>query len=267
MLFVVDIGNTQTVLGVFQGEHLVRDWRIGTDKSKTADEYGMLIQNLFSAVDLLLHEFKAVAISSVVPSLTQTFEEFCWKYLHLKPLMIGPGVKTGMPILMDNPKELGADRIVNAVAAYQRLRKACIVVDFGTATTFDCITARGEYIGGVIVPGIGISLEALFQNASKLPRVEIVRPKNVIGKNTVHSMQSGILFGYVSMVDGMVARIREEMGEPEAVVIATGGLAERIAPESRTIVEADRFLTLKGLQILYQINRKEESRTALPCFG
>jgi type III pantothenate kinase len=258
MLFVVDIGNTQTVLGVFKGERLLRDWRIATDKSKTADEYGILIQNLFAAVDILLHEFEAVAISCVVPSLTQTFEEFCWKYLHLKPLMIGPGVKTGMPILMDNPKEVGADRIVNAVAAYHRLREACIVVDFGTATTFDCVSSRGEYLGGVIVPGIGISLEALFQNASKLPRVEIVRPRTVIGKNTVHSMQSGILFGYVSMVDGMVARIREEMAEKNAVVIATGGLAERIALESSTILEADRFLTLRGLQILYQINRKEE---------
>ncbi len=258
MLFVVDIGNTQTVLGVFKDEHLVRDWRVGTDKSKTVDEYGMLIQNLFSAVDIHLHEFKAVSISSVVPSLSQTFEEFCWKYMHLKPLMIGPGVKTGMPILMDNPKEVGADRIVNAVAAYQRFKQACIVVDFGTATTFDCISARGEYLGGVIVPGIGISLEALFQNASKLPRVEIVRPRNVIGKNTVHSMQSGILFGYVSMVDGMVARIRAEMDEPDAVVIATGGMAERIAPESGTILEADRFLTLKGLRMLYQVNRKED---------
>jgi type III pantothenate kinase len=258
MLFVVDIGNTQTVLGVFKEENLVRDWRVGTDKTKTVDEYGMLIQNLFSAVDIHLHEFKAVAISSVVPSLTQTFEEFCWKYMHLKPLIIGPGVKTGMPILMDNPKEVGADRIVNAVAAYQRFHKACIVVDFGTATTFDCISARGEYLGGVIVPGIGISLEALFQNASKLPRVEIVRPRNVIGKNTVHGMQSGILFGYVCMVDGLVGRIREEMEEPEAVVISTGGMAERIAPESLTILEADRFLTLKGLRILYLINCKEE---------
>ena len=269
MLFVVDIGNTQTVLGVFKGDHLVRDWRVGTDKSKTADEYGILIQNLFSAVDLMLHELKAVAISSVVPSLAQTFEEFCWKYLRLRPLMIGPGVKTGMPILMDNPKELGADRIVNAVAAYHQLQKACIVVDFGTATTFDCVSARGEYLGGVIVPGIGISMEALFQNASKLPRVEIVRPRNVIGKNTVHSMQSGILFGYVSLVDGMVARIREEMGEPDAAVIATGGLAERIAAESRTILEADRFLTLKGLRILHNINRKdkEDVETSLPFFG
>jgi len=258
MLFVVDIGNTQTVLGVFKGEHLVRDWRVATDKSKTADEYGMLIQSLFSAVDLHLHELKAVAISCVVPSLSQTFEEFCWKYLHLRPLMIGPGVKTGMPILMDNPKEVGADRIVNSVAAFDRLRRACIVVDFGTATTFDCVSGKGEYLGGVIVPGIGISLEALFQNASKLPRVEILRPRNVIGKNTVHSMQSGILFGYVSMVDGMVKRIRDEMGEPDAVVIATGGLAERIAPESATILEADRYLTLKGLRLLHQINRKEE---------
>jgi len=258
MLFVVDIGNTQTVMGVFKGEHLLRDWRIGTDKFKTSDEYGVLIKNLFSAVDLSLLEFDAVAISSVVPSLTQTFEEFCRKYLHLAPLMIGPGVKTGMPILMDNPKEVGADRIVNAVAAYQKYQGACVVVDFGTATTFDCISSAGEYLGGVIAPGIGISLEALFKGTSKLPRVEIVRPRHVVGKNTIHSIQSGIFFGYVSMVDGMVARIRKEMGEPKANVIATGGMADRIAPESTTIEEADGFLTLKGLRILYQTNRKED---------
>jgi len=257
MLFVIDIGNTQTVLGVYEDERLVRDWRIGTDKVRTTDEYGVLIQNLFSASDILIREFKAVVISCVVPSLIQTFEEFSRKYLHITPLIIGPGVKTGMPILMDNPKEVGADRIVNGVAAYQRFQKACIVVDFGTATTFDCISGKGEYLGGVIVPGIGISMEALFQMASKLPRVEIVRPQSVIGKNTVHCMQSGIMFGYVSLVDGMVEKLRKEMGEDTAV-IATGGMADRIAPESSTIQEADRFLTLKGLQILYQMNCKED---------
>lgn len=257
MLFVVDIGNTQTVLGVFKGEELRRDWRIGTDKSKTADEYGVLIHNLLDGTDLDFKEFKAVAISCVVPSLSQTFEEFSEKYLHITPFIIGPGVKTGMPILMDNPKEVGADRIVNAVAAFKRFRTACVVVDFGTATTFDCISAKGEYMGGVIVPGITISSEALFQMASKLPRVEIVRPRGVIGKNTVHSMQSGLLFGYVSMVDGLVERIEKEM-EGEVTVIATGGMADRIAPESKTIREVDPFLTLEGLRILYNINRGEE---------
>jgi type III pantothenate kinase len=258
MLFVIDIGNTHTVLGVFEGDKLQQDWRISTDKTKTADEYGVLIQNICSASGFSFKDFHAVAISCVVPPLLQTFEEFCKKALRLEPVLVEPGIKTGMPILMDNPREVGADRIVNAVAAYQEVHQACIVVDFGTATTFDCISAEGEYMGGVIVPGIGISLEALFQAASKLPRVEIARPKTVIGKNTIHSMQSGILFGYVSLVDGMVEKIRSEMGE-EAYVIATGGIAERLAPESSTIQKVDRHLTLHGLQILYEMNRKEDS--------
>jgi type III pantothenate kinase len=256
MLFVIDIGNTQTVLGVFEGDTLRQDWRISTDKIKTADEYGVLIQNICSASGFSFDTFEAVAISCVVPPLLQTFEEFCKKTLGLEPLLVEPGIKTGMPILMDNPREVGADRIVNSVAAYKQVHKACIVVDFGTATTFDCISGAGEYMGGVIVPGIGISLEALFQTASKLPRVEISRPRTVIGKNTIHSMQAGILFGYVSMVDGMVERIRGEMGE-DAYVIATGGMAERLAPESRAIQKVDRYLTLQGLQILYELNRRE----------
>jgi type III pantothenate kinase len=258
MLFVIDIGNTQTVLGVFEGDKLRQDWRISTDKTKTADEYGVLIQSICSSSGFSFEDFKAVAISCVVPPLLQTFEEFCRKSLHLEPVLVEPGIKTGMPILMDNPREVGADRIVNAVAAYQEVRRACIVVDFGTATTFDCISAEGEYMGGVIVPGIGISLEALFQTASKLPRVEIAKPPSVIGKNTIHCMQSGILFGYISMVDGMVERIRNEMGE-EAYVIATGGIAERLAPESRAIQRVDRYLTLQGLRILYEMNRKEDA--------
>ncbi len=257
MLFVIDIGNTQTVLGVFEGEKLRRDWRIGTDKKKTADEYAVLIQSICSASGVSFETFEAVAISCVVPPLLQTFQEFCRKSLRLDPLLVEPGIKTGMPILMDNPREVGADRIVNAVAAYRQVRGSCIVVDFGTATTLDCISAAGEYIGGVIMPGVGISLEALVQKASKLPRVEIASPRTVIGKNTVHCMQSGILFGYVSMVDGMVERIRREMGE-DAYVIATGGMAERVAAESATIQKVDRYLTLQGLQILHELNRKEE---------
>lgn len=257
MLFVVDIGNTQVVLGVFQGDKLLKDWRISTDKNKTADEYGVLVNDLFALTDLSLSQLKAVIISCVAPPLTEIFSDFCRKYIGIAPLVIGPGVKTGMPILVDNPREVGADRIVNAVAAYQRFRKACIVVDFGTATTFDCISPNGEYLGGVIAPGIGISLEALFQTASKLPRVEIARPRTVIGKGTVGAMQSGILFGYVSMVDGMVGRIRKEMGE-DCHVIATGGIAELIAPESQTIQEVDSFLTLKGLRMLHMLNKKEE---------
>jgi len=257
MLFVIDIGNTHTVLGVFRGEQLLQDWRISTDRGRTADEVGVLIQSLLAAAGIDPAEIKGVAMSCVVPSLTQTFESLAQRNLHLTPLVVGPGVKTGMAILMDNPREVGADRIVNSVAAYHRLQQACIVVDFGTATTFDCLSARGEYLGGVISPGIGISSEALFQKASKLPLVEIVRPRTVIGKNTVHGMQSGIFYGYVSMVDGMVERIRREMG-CEAYVIATGGFAGRIASESKTIQAVDRFLTLEGLRIVYQINRKEE---------
>ncbi len=257
MLLVIDIGNTHTVLGVFEGEELRQDWRIATDKRKTGDEYGVLIRSVCSGSGLSFDAFNAVAISCVVPPLLHTFQEFCRKAFCLDPLIVEPGIKTGMPILMDNPREVGADRIVNAVAAYRDCRKACIVVDFGTATTFDCVSGEGEYLGGVIVPGIGISLEALFQSASKLPRVEIARPKTVIGKNTIHGMQSGILYGYVSMVDGMVARIRREMGVA-AYVIATGGMAERIAPESQSIQKVDRYLTLRGLQILYELNRKED---------
>ncbi|MEW6439948.1 MAG: type III pantothenate kinase [bacterium] len=256
MLFALDIGNTHSCIGVFEGEKLRNHWRIASDKAKTADEYAVLIHSLLALCGLSFRTFEAVAISCVVPPLLQTFEELCARHLSVTPLVVGPGTRTGMPILMDNPREVGADRIVNAVAAYHRVRRACIVVDFGTATTFDCISAKGDYLGGVIVPGISISLEALVQMASKLPRVEIARPRTVIGKNTVHSMQSGILYGYVGLVDGMAERIRKEMGE-DAYVIATGGLAARVAPESRAIQEVDELLTLKGLQILYHLNRKE----------
>ncbi len=254
MLLVVDIGNTHTVLGVFDDEGLKMDWRINSDKKKTADEYGVLIQNIFHAAGFGLNDFKAVIIASVVPPILQTFQSFCEKYLCLTPIVVGPDMKTGMPILIDNPSEVGADRIVNGVAAFHQVRQACIVVDFGTATTFDCISSAGEYLGGVIMPGIGISMEALFQTTSKLPRVEIARPKAVIGKNTVDCMQAGIFFGYVSMVDGMIARITKEMGD-EVYVLATGGIAEQIGGESKSIKKVDKLLTLKGLQLLYQLNQ------------
>jgi type III pantothenate kinase len=257
MLLAVDVGNTNIVLGIFKEEGLKKEWRIGTDRAKTADEYGVLIHTLFASAGIAELEIRDIIISSVVPPMLNTLEELCMKYFTITPLIVEPGIRTGMPIIVDNPREVGADRIVNAVAAYHRYKGPCIVVDFGTATTFDCISGKGEYLGGVIVPGIVISKEALSKAASKLPTVEIVRPRTVIGKNTVHSMQSGIFFGYVELVDGLVERIRKEIQENTSV-IATGGLANLVASESRTIQDVDIDLTLKGLQILYQMNRKED---------
>jgi type III pantothenate kinase len=253
MLLAIDVGNTNTVLGVYRAEKLVRHWRIQTQSERTVDEYGVLLQGLFgaSAMDLAID---GAIISCVVPPMQKTVEAVSRAYLRVEPMTVGPGIKTGMPILSDNPKEVGADRIVNAVAAYERTHDSTIVVDFGTATTFDYISARGEYVGGVITPGPGISLEALYQRAAKLYRVEMVKPPRVIGRNTIHAIQSGIIYGYVAMVDGLVRRIQEE-NEVTARVIATGGFALLLAPESQTIEEVDEFLTLDGLRILYERNR------------
>jgi type III pantothenate kinase len=194
MLLAIDAGNSNILLGVFKGDTLLHNWRLLTEAEKTCDEYGILFQNMYRSVNLVSGETEAIIISCVIPPLLSAFEELCQKYFHLTPLIVGPGVKTGIPIHYDNPREVGADRIVNAVSAYEHYRKSLIVVDFGTATTFDCISARGEYLGGAISPGIMISSEALFQRASKLPRVELVKPETVIGKNTVASMQSQVLF-------------------------------------------------------------------------
>lgn len=253
MLLAIDVGNTNTVLGVYRAEKLVRHWRLQTESERTVDEYGVLLQGLFgaSAIELAID---GAIISCVVPPMQKTVEAVSRAYLRVEPMTVGPGIKTGMPILSDNPKEVGADRIVNAVAAYDRTHDATIVVDFGTATTFDYISARGEYVGGVITPGPGISLEALYQRAAKLYRVEMVKPPRVVGRNTIHAIQSGIIYGYVAMVDGLVRRIQEETGVT-ARVIATGGFAELLAPESQTIEEVDEFLTLDGLRILYERNR------------
>jgi type III pantothenate kinase len=253
MLMTVDIGNTHTVFGLFQGETLRTDWRAETRVERSADEYAALLRALCELEDLELREVTAAIISSVVPPATGPIERFCERYLKLTPLVVGPGVKTGMPILYDNPREVGADRIVNGVAAYAKWPEGAVVVDFGTATTFDVVTDKGEYAGGVIAPGLIISADALFRATAKLPRVELVRPRCAVGKNTVASIQAGLVFGYASMVDGLVERIRAEV-DFSPHVVATGGLAQLIAYESSTIQDCDELLTLRGLQILHARN-------------
>lgn len=263
MLLVLDVGNTNTVLGVFgpkpdaqaAGHHgpLIAHWRVTTAKSQTVDEYGVLFRNLFAMNGIEVSCVRGIVVSSVVPPLDSTLREVCERYFKIKPLFVEPGVKTGMPVHYDNPAEVGADRIVNSVAAFEKFGGPCIVVDFGTATTFDAVSPKGEYLGGVITPGIGISADALFERTARLPRVDIRKPPRVLATNTVNSLQAGLYYGYIGLIDGILERLMAELGS-DVKVVATGGLASLMGGGSKYIREVDDLLTLDGLRIIFERN-------------
>ena len=254
MLLVFDIGNSNIVMGTYEGKKLLRHWRISTDRQKTGDEYGMLINSLFAYQNIRMEQVEAIIISSVVPPLMVPMIKMCERYFHIHPLVVGPGIKTGFRISYENPREIGADRIVNVAGAFEQYGGPLIVIDIGTATTFDVVAPNGDFLGGVIAPGLSSSADALFQRAAKLPRIELVTPKRIISRNTVSGMQAGIIYGYVGQIDEIVRRMKKEMGYDEIKVVATGGYARMVSRESKTIDKIDHFLTLTGLRVLYERN-------------
>lgn len=257
MLLVIDIGNTNTVIGVYKKSKLLEHWRLETKKERTSDECGILLKELFQFANLSFEDIDGVVVSSVVPPLDFAIDRMCQRYLKLTPLHINQSSRSPLKIKIDHPNELGADRIVNAVAGFKNYGGPLIIVDFGTATTFDYINEKGEYRGGLITPGIAISNEALFENASKLPHVEIKKPKRVVGRNTIESVQAGVYYGYVGLVDEIIRRMIKEIGGKKPKVIATGGFTSLIVPESKTIHKADSFLTLEGLKLLWEMNKEK----------
>lgn len=257
MLLVIDVGNTNTVIGVFEDDKLVLNWRISTDRNKTVDEYGLLLSQLMIENNIEKYDIKDIIMSSVVPHMTDTLPQTFSKYFCKKPIQIGPGIKTGMNIIYDNPREVGADRIVNGVGAYSKYKGPSIVIDLGTAVSIDVIDGQGNYIGGAIAPGIQISSDALFARASKLPRVELQKPDNVTGKNTIEGIQSGIYYGFTGMIDRLIEEIAKDMEEDleDINIIATGGFSELIMRDSKYIKILDPTLTLDGLKVIYDRNK------------